>query len=85
MRVKRVKTSTVLGIAAIGVVGYFLLKGSTKYRVGDNLQITGVNITYHIDDIITIDGIKWYVFNDGASQFRVEVSVVDGSNLWHKV
>lgn len=78
-------TSTVLSIAAIGVIAYFLSKSSTKYKAGDNLQITGVNITYHIDGITTIDGIKWYVFNDGTGQFRVEVSVVDASNLWHKI
>mgnify|MGYP001617176916 CR=1 FL=1 len=81
---KKMKMNTIV-IAAIGVLGYFLIRGSTKYKVGDNLQITGVNIIYHIDAITTIDNIKWYIFNDGTGQFRVEVSVVDGSNLWHKV
>lgn len=81
----RMSTGTILSIIAVGALAYFLLKGSTRYRVGDNLRITGVAITYHIDDIMTVDNIKWYVFNDGSSQFRVEVSVVDASPLWHKV
>lgn len=63
-----------------------LIVGSgTKYQVGDNLQLDELSTLYHVDAIVTIDGILWYVLNDGTTQFRVEVSVIDASPLWHKV
>jgi len=52
---------------------------TTRYKVGDRLQIGTANI-YLITDIVTIDGILWYVFDNS---FRVEVSLVDSSSLWH--
>ena len=74
-----------LSVAAIGAGAWLLLRKKQKYGIGDRLRIEGVHVVYTVDDIFTVDKIKWYVLNDGSGQFRVEIEVVDRSPMWKKI